>query len=66
LPFDSVPPEDDPTKVTKNPWPGLTVVGDNCVAADEAALRDTAMRSYDVARQTQRAKKMHWVREGYR
>lgn len=57
---------EDHSKVTRNPWPGLTVVKDNCTAADEASLREAARRSYEVARESGDVQIRHWVRDGYR
>jgi hypothetical protein len=51
--------------VTDRPWPGLSLVGDNCTATSEAALREAARRSRDVALGLQFVARLHWVRDGY-
>jgi len=51
--------------VTDQPWPGLTLVDDNCHAASEAALREAARKSRDVVRAREGVTRLHWVRDGY-
>jgi hypothetical protein len=51
--------------VTDRPWPGLSIVEDNCNAASEAALRAAARRSHDVALSRRFIARLHWVRDGY-
>ncbi|MBC9035230.1 hypothetical protein IAG41_22800 [Sphingomonas sp. JC676] len=48
--------------VTDRPWQGLSIVGDNCNATSEAALREAARRSREVVPVVS----VHWVRDGYR
>ena len=50
---------------TDQPWPGLRLVGDNCVAASEGALRDAAQRSREVALGKQLVGQWHWVRDDW-
>ena len=50
--------------MTERPWPGLSLVGDNCNATSEAALREAARQSYDVALSLQFIARLHWVRDG--
>ena len=51
--------------VTDQPWAGLVLIGENCTAASEAALREAAKRSRDVAVAVHFIGRSHWVRDGY-
>jgi hypothetical protein len=51
--------------VTDRPWPGLSLVGENCTATSEAALREAAKQSHDVALSVHFIARAHWVRDGY-
>lgn len=51
--------------VTDRPWRGLFVVGDNCYATSETALREAARRSHEAALALQMIARLHWVRDGY-
>jgi hypothetical protein len=53
--------EDTPS-VTRQPFPGLTVVDDNCVAESVEALRRAAVLSETLDEHG----KSHWVRDGWR
>jgi len=68
LPVLCGPPPDDSSKsnVTSQPWPGVTIVKENCTVASEAVLRDVARRSYELAKERGFAQRAHWVRDGYR
>jgi len=60
------PGEGAKSAVTNHPWPGVTIVKENCTVASEAVLRDVAERSYEVAKQAGLVIRIHWVRDGYR
>ncbi len=52
-------------RVTDQPWPGLSIVGENCNAESEIALREAARRSREIALELQMIVRAHWVRDGY-
>ncbi|WP_179506282.1 MULTISPECIES: hypothetical protein [unclassified Sphingomonas] len=51
--------------VSDQPWSGLSLVGDNCTAANEAALRDAAKRSREVVERLHFVGHFQWIRDGY-
>ena len=54
--------EADARYVTDRPFPGLTVMDDNCTADSIASLRNAAALSEALGNHSQ----MHWVRDGWR
>jgi hypothetical protein len=52
-------------KVTDHPWAGIVLVDDNCNATSEAALREAARRSRDVAVAVEIIGRSQWVRDGW-
>jgi hypothetical protein len=61
-PLPETAPEGEGSNVTETPFPGLTIVGNNCTANSVDALRRAAVLSeaLDTAGRSQ------WVREGWR
>jgi hypothetical protein len=53
---------EEPNYVTKQPFPGLTVVDNDCVAESVDALRNAAVLSEALASPSE----MRWVRDGWR
>lgn len=51
--------------VTETPWPGLEVVGINCTARDEVALREAARRSLVLLQGSGLQVRARWIRSGY-
>lgn len=52
-------------RVTKHPWPGLTIVDGSCTAASAAIVRESARRSLKLTLEKD-LPKLRWVRDGSR
>lgn len=53
-------------RVTKHPWPGLTVAGDNCTAASAETVREAARHSLKLMVEKGARPQFRWVRDGAR
>lgn len=53
-------------RVTRTPWPGLTIRGDNCLPDSAATIREAATRSLELNGKDTPLTQLYWVRDGYR
>lgn len=59
-------PLDKDERVTKRPWPGLTVVDDNCTAASAETVRQAARHARKMIAERNDLPGLRWVRDDFR